>query len=229
MGHLLKKSWKNLTDMVPHLKRKQIRQKLSHKKNSEEWEAVTKKCFQDLIDMKKFELERKYLVLSLDDINTYLTDNEKLSLNSITSKLYNERMEDCKEPLDGIFVKKSYPFYEDTLKKLEMYIKQQNRKEFSMVSLGGQQMLVMEDINPKRTNKGVCIKVTGKEEFIEYDILRHIIDGLGAVLNMNEYHISSHPIKGDQIMIQVRERHNGFTHFFQTSKTSLQAMLSELM
>lgn len=221
MGHLLKKSWKNLIDMVPHLKRK--------KKNSEEWEAITKKCFKDLIEMKKFELERKYLVLSLDDINTHLDESEKWSLDLLVNRLKMEREDSGKEPLEGVFVKKSYPFYEDTLKKLEMYIKQQNRKEFSMISLGGQQMLVMEDINPKRTNKGVCIKVTGKEEFVEYDILRHIIDGLGAVLNMNEYHISSHPIKGDQIMIQVRERHNGFTHFFQTSKTSLQTMLSEVM
>lgn len=221
MGHLLKKSWKNLTDMVPHLKRK--------RKNSEEWEAITKKCFKDLIEMKKFELESDYITFSVKDVDRHFTKDEKSDLYRLIHRMNYRRNLTGKEPLEGVFVKKSYPFYEDTLKKLEMYVKQQNRKEFSMISLGGQQMLVMEDINPKRTNKGVCIKVTGKEEFIEYDILRHIIDGLGAVLNMNEYHISSHPIKGDQIMIQVRERHNGFTHFFQTSKTSLQAMLSELM
>ncbi|QAX98347.1 hypothetical protein EcSzw1_132 [Escherichia phage EcSzw_1] len=179
---------------------------------------------------KQFELERKYLVLSLEDIDNYLSPECRDQLQQIVMSLRHSReLVDGKEPLEGIFVKNSYPFYKDTLQKLEMYVKQQNRKEFTMVSLGGQQMLVMEDINPKRVNRGVCIKVTGKEEFVDYDILRHIIDGLGAVLNMNEYHISSHPIKGDQIMIQVRERHNGFTHFFQTSKTSLQAMLSEVM
>lgn len=221
MGHLLKKSWKNLTDMVPHLKRK--------RKNSEEWEAITKKCFKDLIEMKKFELESDYITFSVKDVDRHFTKDEKSDLYRLIHRMNYRRNLTGKEPLEGVFVKKSYPFYEDTLKKLEMYVKQQNRKEFSMISLGGQQMLVMEDINPKRTNKGVCIKVTGKEEFVEYDILRHIIDGLGVVLNMNEYHISSHPIKGDQIMIQVRERHNGFTHFFQTSKTSLQTMLSELM
>ncbi|AUV56220.1 hypothetical protein Sf19_gp3 [Shigella phage Sf19] len=221
MGHLLKKSWKNLADMVPHLKRK--------RKNSEEWEAITKKCFKDLIEMKKFELESNYITFSVKDVDRHFTKDEKSDLYRLIHRMNYRRNLTGKEPLEGIFVKKSYPFYEDTLKKLEMYVKQQNRKEFSMISLGGQQMLVMEDINPKRTNKGVCIKVTGKEEFVEYDILRHIIDGLGAALNMNEYHISSHPIKGDQIMIQVRERHNGFTHFFQTSKTSLQTMLSEVM
>lgn len=221
MGHLLKKSWKNLADMVPHLKRK--------RKNSEEWEAITKKCFKDLIEMKKFELESNYITFSVKDVDRHFTKDEKSDLYRLIHRMNYRRNLTGKEPLEGIFVKKSYPFYEDTLKKLEMYVKQQNRKEFSMISLGGQQMLVMEDINPKRTNKGVCIKVTGKEEFVEYDILRHIIDGLGVVLNMNEYHISSHPIKGDQIMIQVRERHNGFTHFFQTSKTSLQTMLSEVM
>ncbi|ATE85838.1 hypothetical protein Sf13_gp38 [Shigella phage Sf13] len=221
MGHLLKKSWKNLADMVPHLKRK--------RKNSEEWEAITKKCFKDLIEMKKFELESNYITFSVKDVDRHFTKDEKSDLYRLIHRMNYRRNLTGKEPLEGIFVKKSYPFYEDTLKKLEMYVKQQNRKEFSMISLGGQQMLVMEDINPKRTNKGVCIKVTGKEEFVDYDILRHIIDGLGAALNMNEYHISSHPIKGDQIMIQVRERHNGFTHFFQTSKTSLQTMLSEVM
>lgn len=220
MGHLLKKSWKNLTDMVPPLKRK--------RKNSEEWEAITKKCFQDLIDMKKFELERKYLVLSLDDINTYLTDDEKLSLNSITSKLYNERMEDCKEPLDGIFVKKSYPFYEDTLKKLEVYVRKQNRKEVSMISLGGQIMLFMEDINPSRVNKGVCIKVTGKEEFIDITHLNHIGEGGSIVINGNNYRIQTHPIKGSQIMIQVMESSTGFTHFFHTTKQAIQVMIENL-
>ena len=224
MGLLLRKSGRLFKDTVL-LQRKK-------RENSEEWQRVTKKVFEDLIAMEKnkeFELERKYLVLSLEDINLYLDDSQKWSLEIIVNELKREREDSGDEPLEGIFVNKSYPFYEETLKKLEMYVKQQNRKEFSMISLGGQQMLIMEDINPKRTNKGVCIKVTGKEEFVEYDILRHIIDGLGVVLNMNEYHISSHPIKGDQIMIQVRERHNGFTHFFQTSKTSLQAMLSELM
>ncbi|WQZ26393.1 hypothetical protein ZHEEYJVH_CDS0007 [Shigella phage Tf] len=211
----------NLKDMVPHLKRRK-------KKNSEEWEAITKKCFQDLIDMKKFELERKYLVLSLDDINTYLTDDEKLSLNSITSKLYNERMEDCKEPLDGIFVKKSYPFYEDTLKKLEMYVKQQNRKVVTMVSLGGQSMSVMEDINPKRPSKGVCIKITGHEEYISASDFRAFCSG-SCVFNGFHYDIRVYPIKGDDIMMQVFDNNNGFTHFYQTTKSSLKTVLETLI
>ena len=178
---------------------------------------------------KQFELERKYLVLSLDDINMYLGESQKWSLEIIVNELKRQREDSGDEPLEGIFVKESYPFYKDTLQKLEMYVKQQNRKEFTMVSLGGQQMLLMEDINPKRVNRGVCIKVTGKEEFVGWDMLKHLSDGGSAVLNLNEYHISSHPIKGDQIMLQIRERHNGFTHFFQTTKTSLRAMLKEVM
>lgn len=179
---------------------------------------------------KQFELERKYLVLSLEDIDNYLSQECRDQLQQIVMSLRHSReFVDGKEPLKGIFVKESYPFYKDTLQKLEMYVKQQNRKEFTMVSLGGQQMLVMEDINPKRVNRGICIKVTGKEEFIDAIYLRHIFEGGSAVLNLNEYHISSHPIKGDQIMLQVRERRNGFTHFFQTTKTSLRAMLKEVM
>lgn len=223
MGHLRRMNWMNLKDTVLLRKKKKI--------HSAEWSKVTKKCFQDLIDMEKqFELERKYLVLSLEDIDNYLSPECRDQLQQIVMSLRHSReFVDGKEPLKGIFVKESYPFYKETLQKLEMYVKQQNRKEFTMVSLGGQQMLLMEDINPKRVNRGVCIKVTGKEEFIDATCLGHIFEGGSAVLNLNEYHISSHPIKGDQIMLQVRERHNGFTHFFQTTKTSLRAMLKEVM
>ena len=223
MGHLHRMNWTNLKDMVLLRKKKKIQ--------SDEWSKLTKKCFQDLIDMEKqFELERNYLVLSLEDIDNYLSPEGRYQLQQIVMSLRHSReFIDGKEPLEGIFVKKSYPFYKDTLQKLEMYVKQQNRKEFTMVSLGGQQMLVMEDINPKRVNKGVCIKVTGKEEFIDYTMLKHLSEGGSSVLNLNEYHISSHPIKGDQIMLQVRECHNGFTHFFQTTKTSLNVMFREVM
>lgn len=223
MGHLRRMNWMNLKDMVLLRKKKKIQ--------SAEWSEATKKCFQDLIDMEKqFELERKYLVLSLEDIDNYLSPECRDQLQQIVMSLRHSReFVDGKEPLKGIFVKESYPFYKDTLQKLEMYVKQQNRKEFTMISLGGQQMLVMEDINPKRVNRGICIKVTGKEELIDAMYLRHIFEGGSAELNLNHYHISSYPIKGDQIMLQVRERHNGFTHFFQTTKTSLRAMLKEVM
>ena len=214
MGHLRRMNWMNLKDTVLLRKKKKIQ--------SAEWSKITKKCFQDLIDMtKEFELERKYLVLSLEDIDNYLSPECRDQLQQIVMSLRHSReFVDGKESLKGIFVKESYPFYKDTL---------QNRKEFTMISLGGQQMLVMEDVNPKRVNKGVCIKVTGKEEFIDYSMLKHISEGGSAVLNLNEYNISSHPIKGDQIMLQVRERYNGFTHFFQTTKTSLNVMLREVM
>lgn len=220
MGHRLKKSWKNLTDMVPLLKRK--------KKNSEEWEAITKKCFKDLIDMKKFELERKYLVLSLDDIDTYLDESEKWSLELLVNRLKMEREDSGKEPLEGVFVKKSYPFYEDTLKKLEMYVKQQNRKEVSMVSLGGQKMLFVEDINPSRVNRGVCIKITGREEFLSKADLEGFCTGFGSVFNGNHYHIQCFPIKGHAIMLQIRESHNGKTHFFHTTIPAIQAVIENL-
>ncbi|WQM78915.1 hypothetical protein [Salmonella phage PC79-13] len=215
-------NWTNLKDTVLLRKKKKIQ--------SAECSKVTKKCFQDLIDMEKqFELERKYLVLSLEDIDNYLSPECRDQLQQIVMSLRHSReFVDGKESLKGIFVKESYPFYKDTLQKLEMYVKQQNRKEFTMVSLGGQQMLVMEDINPKRVNRGICIKVTGKEEFIDAQGLVYLKEGT-AVMNLNEYHITSHPIKGDQIMLQVRERHNGFTHFFQTSHTALAAMFKELL
>lgn len=220
MGHRLKKSWKNLTDMVPLLKRK--------KKCSGEWEAITKKCFQDLIDMKKFELERKYLVLSLDDINMYLDESQKWSLEIIVNELNREREDSGDEPLEGIIVKKSYPFYEDTLKKLKMYVAQQNRKEVSMVSLDGQKMLFVEDINPSRVNRGVCIKITGREEFLSKADLEGFCTGFGSVFNGNHYHIQCFPIKGHAIMLQIRESHNGKTHFFHTTITAIQAVIENL-
>lgn len=178
--------------------------------------------------MKKFELERKYLVLSLDDINTHLDESEKWSLDLLVNKLKMEREDSGKEPLEGIFVEKSYPFYEDTLQKVKMYFRQKNRKVVTMVSLGGQNMSVMEDINPKRPSKGVCIKITGHEEYISVDDFRAFCNG-SCVFNGFHYDIRVYPIKGDDIMMQVFDNNNGFTHFYQTTKSSLKTVLETLV
>lgn len=178
--------------------------------------------------MKKFELERKYLVLSLDDINTHLDESEKWSLDLLVNKLKMEREDSGKEPLEGIFVEKSYPFYEDTLQKVKMHFKQKNRKVVTMVSLGGQSMSVMEDINPKRPSKGVCIKITGHEEYISVDDFRAFCSG-SCVFNGFHYDIRVYPIKGDDIMMQVFDNNNGFTHFYQTTKSSLKTVLETLI
>ncbi|EJM9729061.1 hypothetical protein NPC53_001525 [Shigella flexneri] len=221
MGLLLRKSGRLFKDMVL-LQRKK-------RENSEEWQRVTKKVFEDLIAMgKEFELERKYLVLSLEDINLYLDESQKRSLEILVNELKREREDLGDEPLEGIFVNKSYPFYEETLKKLEMYVKQQNRKEISMVSLGGQQMLFAEDINPSRVNRGVCIKITGREEFLSKADLEGFCTGFGSVFNGNRYHIQCFPIKGHAIMLQIRESHNGDTHFFHTTTPAIQAVIENL-
>lgn len=221
MGLLLRKSGRLFKDMVP-LQRKK-------KRNSEELQQVTKKALEDLIAMEKeFELERKYLVLSLDDINTHLDESQKWSLEIIVNELKREREESGDEPFEGIFVKKSYPFYEDTLKKLKMYVAKQNRKEISMVSLGGQQMLVVEDINPSRVNRGVCIKITGREEFLSKSDLEGFCTGFGSVFNGNHYHIQCFPIKGQTIMLQIRESHNGKTHFYHTTIPAIQTIIENL-
>lgn len=221
MGLLLRKSGRLFKDTVL-LQRKK-------KRNSEELQLVTRKAFEDLIAMRKeFELERKYLVLSLDDINMYLDESQKWSLEIIVNELKREREDSGDEPLEGIFVKKSYPFYEDTLKKLKMYVAQQNRKEISMVSLGGQQMLFVEDINPSRVNRGVFIKVTGKEEFLAKSVLEGFCSGGGMVFNGNRYHIQCFPVKGHSIMLQVREAHNGNTHFYHTTIPAIQAVIDNL-
>ncbi len=221
MGLLLRKSGRLFKDTVL-LQRKK-------KRNSEELQRVTRKAFEDLIAMRKeFELERKYLVLSLDDINMYLDESQKWSLEIIVNELKREREDSGKEPLEGVFVKKSYPFYEDTLKKLKMYVAQQNRKEVSMVSLGGQKMLFVEDINPSRVNRGVCIKITGREEFLSKADLEGFCTGFGSVFNGNHYHIQCFPIKGHAIMLQIRESHNGKTHFFHTTIPAIQAVIENL-
>lgn len=221
MGLLLRKSGRFFKDTVL-LQRKK-------RENSEEWQRITKKAFEDLIAMEKeFELERKYLVLSLDDINTYLDESQKWSLEILVNELKREREESGDEPLEGIFVKRSYPFYAETLKKLKMYVAQQNRKEISMVSLGGQQMLVMEDINPSRVNRGVCVKITGREEFLSKDDLEGFCTGFGSVINGNHYHIQCFPVKGQAIMLQIRESHNGKTHFYHTTIPAIQTIIENL-
>lgn len=105
-----------------------------------------------------------------------------------------------------------------------MYFRQKNRKVVTMVSLGGQSMSVMEDINPKRPSKGVCIKITGHEEYISVDDFRAFCSG-SCVFNGFHYDIRVYPIKGDDIMMQVFDNNNGFTHFYQTTKSSLKTVL----
>lgn len=105
------------------------------------------------------EVEGNYLVLDWDDIREALSEeNLDLLEQLIFSVRHTRGIVNGKEPLEGIFVEKSYPFYEDTLQKVKMYFRQKNRKVVTMVSLGGQNMSVMEDINPKRPSKGICIK-----------------------------------------------------------------------
>ena len=178
--------------------------------------------------MKKFELEDDYITFSIKDVDRHFTKDENSDLYRLLHRMNYRRNLTGKEPLEGVFVKKSYPFYEDTLKKLEMYVKQQNRKEVSMMSLGGQIMLFMEDINPSRVNKGVCIKVTGKEEFVDITHLNHIGEGGSIVINGNHYRLQTYPVKGSQIMIQVTESSTGFTHFFHTTKQAIQVMIENL-
>lgn len=142
-GHLRRMNWMNLKDMVLLRKKKKI--------HFAEWSKITKKYFQDLIDMEKqFELERKYLVLSL------------------------------------------------------------------------------EDINPKRPSKGICIKITGHEEYISASDFSLFCNG-SAVFNGFHYDIRVYPIKGDDIMMQVFDNNNGFTHFYQTTKSSLKTVLETLI
>lgn len=178
---------------------------------------------------KQFELERKYLVLDWNDVQEALS---KESLNRLEQLILSVRhireVKNGKEPLEGIFVEKSYPFYEDTLQKVKMYLRQKNRKVVTMVSLGGQSMSVMEDINPKRPSKGVCIKITGHEEYISVDDFSVFCNG-SAVFNGFYYDIRVYPIKGDDIMMLIFDNNNGFTHFYQTTKSSLKTVLETLI
>lgn len=212
----------NLKDMVLLRKKKKI--------HFAEWSKITKKYFQDLIDMEKqFELERKYLVLDWNDVQEALS---KESLNRLEQLILSVRhireVKNGKDPLEGIFVEKSYPFYEDTLQKVKMYFKQKKRKVVTMVSLGGQSMSIMEDINPKRPSKGVCIKITGHEEYISVDDFSEFCSG-SCVFNGFHYDIRVYPIKGDDIMMQIFDNNNGFTHFYQTTKSSLKTVLETLI
>lgn len=175
------------------------------------------------------EVEGNYLVLDWSDVREALS---KESLDILEQLVFSVRhireVKNGKEPLEGIFVEKSYPFYEDTLQKVKMYFKQKNRKVVTMVSLGGQSMSVMEDINPKRPSKGVCIKIIGHEEYISASDFSVFCNG-SAVFNGFHYDIRVYPIKGDDIMMQIFDNNNGFTHFYQTTKSSLKAVLENLI
>ena len=175
------------------------------------------------------EVEGNYLVLDWSDIRGALYEESLNRLEQIIFAVRGYReVQNGKEPLEGIFVEKSYPFYEDTLQKVKMHFKQKNRKVVTMISLGGQNMSVMEDINPKRPSKGVCIKITGHEEYISVDDFSSFCSG-SAVFNGFHYDIRVYPIKGDDIMMQVFDNNNGFTHFYQTTKSSLKTVLETLI
>lgn len=118
------------------------------------------------------EVEGSYLVLDWSDVREALSEENLDWFEQIIFAVrHNREVENGKEPLEGIFVERSYPFYEDTLQKVKIYFKQKNRKVVTMVSLGGQSMSVMEDINPKRPSKGICIKITGHEEYIVHSVM----------------------------------------------------------
>lgn len=187
----------------------------------------------ELMDVK--EVEGNYLVIDWSDIREALSEENLDILRQLIFSVrhnretgHNRETVNGKEPLEGIFVDKSYPFYEDTLQKVKMYFKQKNRKVVTMVSLGGQSMSVMEDINPKRPSKGVCIKITGHEEYISVDDFSVFCNG-SAVFNGFHYDIRVYPIKGDDIMMQIFDNNNGFTHFYQTTKSSLKTVLETLI
>ena len=175
------------------------------------------------------EVEGNYLVLDWNDIREALSEENLDWFEQIIFAVrHNREVENGKEPLEGIFVERSYPFYEDTLQKVKMYFRQKNRKVVTMVSLGGQSMSVMEDINPKRPSKGVCIKITGHEEYISVDDFSVFCNG-SAVFNGFHYDIRVYPIKGDAVMMQIFDNNNGFTHFYQTTKSSLKTVLETLI
>ncbi|AUM59328.1 hypothetical protein SP4_43 [Salmonella phage SP4 SHa-2019] len=221
MGHHHKMNWKNLRDVV-HLRNKKV--------NSVEWSKITDKCFKDLIAMKKETTsERQYLVLSLEDINEYLSEETRDTLNQIVFSLRHHReVENCLPPLKGVFVDESYPFYEETLDKVKMHLKQENRKKVTMTSLGGHPMEVMEDIDPKRPHKGICIKLSNREEYISIGHIYNLMSG-SSVFNGFHCVIESFPIKGESIMLQIRDNDTGFTHFYQTTKSSLETVVETVL
>lgn len=93
---------------------------------------ITKFYDNGVIDMEKDnlkEVEGNYLVLDWNDVREALS---KESLDILEQLIFSVRhireVRNGKEPLEGIFVEKSYPFYEDTLQKVKMYFRQKNRK-----------------------------------------------------------------------------------------------------
>ena len=174
------------------------------------------------------EVEGNYLVLDWNDIREALSEESLDILEQLIFSVRHTRgIVNGKEPLEGIFVEKSYPFYEDTLQKVKMYFRQKNRKVVTMASLGGQSMSVMEDINPKRPSKGVCIKITGHEEYISVDDFSAFCNG-SAVFNGFHYDIRVYPIKGDDIMMQIFDNNNGFITEDSSGNTDLKYLKSLL-
>ena len=83
---------------------------------------LTKFYDNGVIDMEKDnlkEVEGNYLVLDWKDVREALSEENLDILKQLIFAVRHTRgIVNGKEPLEGIFVEKSYPFYEDTLQKL---------------------------------------------------------------------------------------------------------------
>lgn len=73
----------------------------------------------ELMDVK--EVEGNYLVLDWSDVQEALSKESLDLLEQLIFAVRHTRgIVKGKEPLEGIFVEKSYPFYEDTLQKVKI-------------------------------------------------------------------------------------------------------------
>lgn len=67
----------------------------------------------------EFIREFRYLVLKCKDLNKYLTDEERINLLRLTSKVSRGRCNDGKTQLDCVVVESDWPEYEPTWKAIE--------------------------------------------------------------------------------------------------------------
>lgn len=71
--------------------------------------------------------EERYVVMKHTDIDSALSDSDKLLLSAVLNKVERYRKENGKEPIKAVVVENDWPEYEDVWKKLEARVEREEK------------------------------------------------------------------------------------------------------
>jgi len=73
-----------------------------------------------------FHREDRYLILKRKDLEKYLTEEDKIQLNFIRSKVFVGRREEGKEPMNAVVVEQDWPEFETVWSMIEKRVESES-------------------------------------------------------------------------------------------------------